>query len=56
MYDLANLLKSELRKADREAIDIGAVTLAYREVRPVDSARLDWHLACLDAYWGDRDG
>jgi aminoglycoside phosphotransferase (APT) family kinase protein len=51
MYDLANLLKTELHKEDREAIDVQAVTRAYRQARPVDSARLDWQMACLESYF-----
>ncbi len=55
MWDLAFLLKADARKEDREGIDIEAVTLAYREVRPLDSARLAWHLDCFQAYWRKRD-
>jgi aminoglycoside phosphotransferase (APT) family kinase protein len=54
MWDLACLLKAELVKEDREAVDAEAVTLAYRDVRPFDSARLAWHLACFQAYWRKR--
>ena len=54
MWDLAFLLKADPRKGDREGVDMEAVTLAYRDVRPLDSARLAWHLACFRAYWRKR--
>jgi aminoglycoside phosphotransferase (APT) family kinase protein len=54
MWDLAFLLKADARKEDREGIGVEAVTLAYRDVRPLDSARLAWHLACFRAYWRKR--
>lgn len=54
MWDLAFLLNVDSRKEDREGIDTEAVTRAYRDVRPSDSARLDWHLECLRAYWRKR--
>ena len=55
MWDLAFLLKADSRQEDRERVDIEAVTRAYREVRPFDDARLDWHLACFRTYWRKRD-
>jgi Ser/Thr protein kinase RdoA (MazF antagonist) len=55
MWDLAFLLNVESRKEDRDGIDMEAVTLAYRDVRPFDSARLAWHLACFEAYWRKRE-
>ena len=51
MWDLACLLKGDLLKEDREGVAIEAVTLAYGEVRPLDSARLTWQLDCFEAYW-----
>ena len=54
MWDLAFLLKADARKEDRERIDIEAVARAYREVRPLDSARLDWHQDCFQASWRKR--
>jgi len=55
MWDLAFLLKADSRKEDRESIDTEAVTRAYREVRPLDSARLTWQLDCFEAYWQKRE-
>jgi aminoglycoside phosphotransferase (APT) family kinase protein len=54
MWDLAFLLKADACQEDREGIDMEAVTRAYRDVRPLDSARLAWHLACFGAYWRER--
>ena len=54
MWDLAFLLKADSLKEDREGVDMEAVTLAYRNVRPFDSARLAWHLDCFEAYWRRR--
>jgi len=54
MWDLAFLLKADSVKEDREGVDVEAVTLAYQNVRPFDSARLAWHLDCFEAYWRRR--
>jgi aminoglycoside phosphotransferase (APT) family kinase protein len=51
MWDLAFLLA-----ADREGVDAEATMQAYAEVRPIDTARLNWHLACFEAYWARREG
>ncbi len=55
MWDLAFLLKADAVKEEREGIDVEGIMGAYREVRPFDSARLDWHLACFRTYWQKRE-
>jgi len=55
MWDLAFLLKADFRREDRERVDMAAVLQAYSDVRPFDAARLDWHVACFEAYWRRRE-
>ncbi|UCG87985.1 MAG: phosphotransferase [Gemmatimonadota bacterium] len=54
MWDLAFLLMADPRKEGRDGVDMEAVTRAYRDLRPFDSARLAWHLDCFRAYWQKR--
>ncbi len=54
MCDLAFLLRGDMLREERERVDVEAGILAYQNLRPVDFARLDWHLACFQAYWQAR--